>query len=143
ERGVALLAFGGEAEPDAELAGLSTAPAGTVAEAFEYLRHGGVANVSSLLRFVSDTLLYTGFGFEPPAPLPETGIWLPEGLELQAGGGRPRIGIVFYRAHWMSGNTGFVEVLARAVAEAGGEPVPVFCYSLRPRHDGKVAACEL
>ncbi|HEY8202289.1 MAG TPA: cobaltochelatase subunit CobN, partial [Actinomycetota bacterium] len=143
ERGVALLGFGGEAEPDAELAGLSTAPAGTVAEAFEYLRHGGVANVASLLRFVSDTLLYTGFGFDPPAPLPETGIWLPEGLGVQAGGDRPRIGVVFYRAHWMSGNTGFVEVLARAIADAGGEPVPVFCYSLRPDHEGKVAACEL
>ena len=32
--GVPLLAFGGEAEPDAELTALSTAPSGTVAEAF-------------------------------------------------------------------------------------------------------------
>src|SRR5215210_8382447 len=41
---VPLLAFGGEAEPDAELAALSTVPSGTVLEAFEYLRHGGVRN---------------------------------------------------------------------------------------------------
>src|SRR3954454_25091683 len=42
ELGVPLLAFGGQAEPDAELNALSTAPSGTVSEAFEYLRHGGV-----------------------------------------------------------------------------------------------------
>src|SRR5215210_3967274 len=39
---IPLLAFGGEAEPDAELTALSTVPSGTVLEAFEYLRHGGV-----------------------------------------------------------------------------------------------------
>ena len=40
--GIALLLLGGEAEPDAELAELSSAPAATLAQAFEYLRHGGV-----------------------------------------------------------------------------------------------------
>src|SRR5215212_4777468 len=50
---VPLLAFGGEAEPDAELAALSTVPSGTVLEAFEYLRHGGVRNTENLLRCVA------------------------------------------------------------------------------------------
>jgi cobaltochelatase CobN len=152
---VPLLAFGGESEPDAELSALSTAPAGTVAEAFEYLRHGGVDNIAGLLRFVADTLLYTGFGFDPPSALPEAGIWLPPSLEDPRPGDHdsegpsgtigpgPRVGIVFYRAHWMSGNTEFVDVLARAVADAGGLPVPVWCYSLRPDADGTVAAAEL
>jgi cobaltochelatase CobN len=168
EHGVPLLAFGGESEPDAELAALSTAPAGTVAEAFEYLRHGGVGNVAALLRFVADTVLFTGFGFDPASPLPEAGVWMPPSLEealapVEAGeaaeaaepagqgpphgrpphGARPRVGIVFYRAHWMSGNTGFVETLAHAVAEAGGVPVPVWCYSLRPDAEGRVAAADL
>src|SRR5215211_822734 len=64
---VPLLAFGGEAEPDAELTALSSAPSGAVAEAFEYLRHGGVRNTENLLRFVADTLLLEGYGFEQPA----------------------------------------------------------------------------
>ena len=51
--GVPLLAFGGEAEPDAELAALSTAPSGIVAEGFEYLQHGGVHNTANLFRFVA------------------------------------------------------------------------------------------
>jgi cobaltochelatase CobN len=140
--GVALLAFGGEAEPDAELAAASTAPAGVVAQAFEYLRHGGVANMEQLLRFVADTLLYTGFGFEPPAVLPEVGLHRPELLERHRPE-RPTVGVVFYRAHWMSGNTAFVDTLVEALEVAGANPLPVFCYSLRPDAAGRIPACEL
>jgi cobaltochelatase CobN len=141
--GVPLLAFGGEAEPDAELAAASTAPAGTVAEAFEYLRHGGVANLANLLRFVADTLLYTGFGFEPPAALPAAGLYRPELLDRRLPD-RPTVGVVFYRAHWMSGNTAFVDSLVEALEAAGANPLPVFCYSLRPEGpQGKVPACDL
>src|SRR5919199_3536708 len=75
---VPLLAFGGEAEPDAELTALSTAPSGAVAEAFEYPRHGGVRNTQNLLRFVADTLLVEGYGFEPPLALPEVGVYHPK-----------------------------------------------------------------
>src|SRR5437868_116384 len=78
ELDVPLLAFGGEAEPDAELTALSTAPSGAVAEAFEYLRHGGIRNMQNLLRFVADTLLVEGYGFELPLPLPELGVYHPE-----------------------------------------------------------------
>lgn len=41
------------------------------------------------------------------------------------------MGIVFYRAHALAGNTGFVETLADAVDAAGGDPLPIFCGSLR------------
>ena len=75
--GIPLLAFGGEAEPDAELTALSTVPSGTVLEAFEYLRHGGVGNTENLLRFVADTVLMEGYGFEPASPLPEVGVYHP------------------------------------------------------------------
>src|SRR5688500_14966694 len=77
--GVPLLAFGGEAEPDAELTALSTVPSGTVLEAFEYLRHGGVGNTENLLRFVADTVLMEGYGFEPASPLPEGRVY-PAGM---------------------------------------------------------------
>ena len=75
--GVALLLLGGEAEPDAELAELSSAPAATLAQAFEYLRHGGVENTANLLRFLADTLLREGHGFEPPRTLPDLGVYVP------------------------------------------------------------------
>jgi cobaltochelatase CobN len=41
------------------------------------------------------------------------------------------VGIVFYRAHAISGNTGFVDVLADAVEAQGANALPVFTGSLR------------
>ncbi|MCD6054276.1 MAG: cobaltochelatase, CobN subunit, partial [Rubrobacteraceae bacterium] len=129
---VPLLAFGGEAEPDAELTALSTVPSGTVLEAFEYLRHGGVRNTENLLRFVADTVLMEGYGFEPASPLPEVGVYrpgLPEGstgeeLLARHNPARPTVGVIFYRAHWMSGNTAFVDALVEALEAAGADALP-------------------
>jgi cobaltochelatase CobN len=149
--GVPLLAFGGEAEPDAELVALSTVPSRTVLEAFEYLRHGGVRNTQNLLRFVADTVLMEGYGFEPASALPEVGVyhpWLPEAsiveeLLARHDPARPTVGVIFYRAHWMSGNTAFVDALVEALDEAGADALPVYCYSLRAGPDGRVQGLEL
>jgi cobaltochelatase CobN len=125
--GIPLLLFGGEAEPDAELTSLSTAPSGPVLEAFEYLRLGGVGNTENLFRFVADTVLMEGYGFEPAAGLPEVGVYHPrladgssvEDLLAMHDPGLPTVGVVFYRAHWMGGNTAFVDALVGALEEAG------------------------
>src|SRR5215210_530756 len=149
--GTPLLAFGGEAEPDAELTALSTAPSGAVAEAFEYLRWGGVANTANLLRFVADTLLLEGYGFEPPAPVPELGVYHPrlsgssslEDLLALHDPDRPTVGVIFYRTHLLGGNTAFVDALVEKLEEAGANALPVYCYSLRADAGGKVSALEL
>lgn len=125
--GIALILLGGEADPDAELAELSTAPAGAVGQAFEYLRHGGVDNTRELLTFLSDTFALTGFGFEDPHPLEDVGFY-PANPEPD---GRPRVGVVFYRSHFATGNTAFIDALASAIEAAGGQPVPIWAYSLR------------
>ena len=141
DAGIALLAVGGEAAPDAELARLSTAPAGIVSEVHRYLVAGGPANVEQMLRFVADTVLLGGFGFEPPQPVPRAGVWddgcTPRRPE------RPLVGIVFYRAHLVAGNTQFVADLCAALDAAGADALPVYTYSLRPDADGRVAALEL
>ncbi len=142
ERGIPLLAFGGEAEPDATMTETSTAPMGVVAQAFEYLRCGGVENTANLFRFVADTVLLEGFGFDPPVDVPDAGIYRPE-LGAANDPDQPTVGVVFYRAHWMSGNTRFVDTLIDALHDAGANALPVFCYSLRPDASGRVAACEL
>ncbi len=132
--GIALILLGGEAEPDAELAGLSLAPAGAVAQAFEYLRHGGVDNTRELLRFLADTFGLTGHGFEPPRELADSGVYVPgtgDVAALPEPDGRPRVGVVFYRSHRVTGNTAFVDALAAAIERAGGQPVCVWTYSLR------------
>ena len=56
---------------------LSLAPAGAVAQAGEYLRHGDVDNVEQLLRFLADTFLLEGFGFDAPREVADLGVYLP------------------------------------------------------------------
>ncbi|MEU6039175.1 cobaltochelatase subunit CobN [Actinomadura sp. NPDC047616] len=125
--GLPVVFLGGEADPDAELMGLSTVPAGVAAEALGYLREGGVANLRELARFLSDTVLLTGEGFAPPTAMPSYGVHGSYGTDPA----RPTVGVVFYRAHELSGNTAFVDVLCRKIEEKGGNALPVFCGSLR------------
>ncbi|HWG15123.1 MAG TPA: cobaltochelatase subunit CobN, partial [Streptosporangiaceae bacterium] len=47
----------------------------------------------------------------------------------------PTVAVVFYRAHELSGNTGFVDDLCQAIADRGAIPRPVFCASLRSADD--------
>ncbi|MEW2358736.1 cobaltochelatase subunit CobN [Spirillospora sp. NPDC029432] len=132
ETGLPLVLLGGEADPDAELMALSTVPGGVAAEALDYLREGGVGNLRELARFLSDTVLLTGEGFAPPARMPSYGVhgeWAHES-------GKPTVGVVFYRAHELSGNTAFVDVLCERIEAAGANALPVFCGSLRGAEEG-------
>ncbi|MCX6464353.1 MAG: cobaltochelatase subunit CobN [Pseudonocardiales bacterium] len=119
--------LGGEAAPDAELMGASTVPAGVASEALAYLAAGGVDNLRELHRFLSDTVLLTGEGFAAPVPAPEFGVHGDRALDPA----RPTVGVVFYRAHALSGNTAFVDVLCDAIEARGANALPVFCGSLR------------
>jgi cobaltochelatase CobN len=150
ERRIVLLALGGEAEPDAEMTAMSTAPAGAVAQAGEYLRHGDVDNVEQLLRFLADTFLLEGFGFDPPREVPDLGVYLPDqgDVSLQSAlasldRSRPTVGICFYRSHRLTGNTGFVDSLSAALNDAGANALPVWSYTLRRDREGRVPALEL
>ena len=119
----------GEQAPDAELMALSTVPAGIAAQAHAYLAHGGPTNLEQLARFLSDTILITGEGFDPPAPAASWGRLERPTPALPIGA--PSVAVLYYRAHHMSGNTGFVHALCDAVEEAGARPLPVWCSSLR------------
>ncbi|MFI9241038.1 cobaltochelatase subunit CobN [Streptomyces sp. NPDC053086] len=125
--GIPTVLLGGEAVPDAELMAESSVPAGVVAEALKYLVEGGPANLLELSRFLSDTVLLTGEGFEEPRRMPEFGVH--GGYEVREG--RPTVGVLFYRAHELSGNTAFVDTLCEAIEARGANALPVYCGSLR------------
>ncbi|MEW1674638.1 cobaltochelatase subunit CobN [Streptomyces noursei] len=117
----------GEQAPDAQLMEASTVPVGIAAEAHAYLAHGGPANLSQLACFLSDTVLLSGHGFEPPAAAPS---WGPlERPASEATG--PTVAVLYYRAHHMSGNTRFIHDLCDQVERAGGRPLPLYVASLR------------
>ncbi|TDD34681.1 cobaltochelatase subunit CobN [Actinomadura sp. KC06] len=122
-----VVVLGGEQAPDAELMELSTVSGGVCADAHAYLAHGGPANLAELHAFLSDTVLLTGRGFAPPQPTPTWGRLEREPRTSEG----PVVGVLYYRAHHMAGNTAFVEALCTAVEDAGGRALPVFCSSLR------------
>src|SRR3954454_16938065 len=121
-----VVVLGGEQLPDAELMALSTVPMGVATEAHGYLAQGGAANLVQLHRFLSDTVLLTGEGFDPPAVAPDWGV-----LERTSTATGPRIAVLYYRAHHLAGNTAFVDSLCTAIEAAGGSALPVFVSSLR------------
>ena len=80
--GKPVVVLGGEQTPNAELMEMSTVPVGVAAEAHRYLAEGGPRNLGQLHAFLSDTVLLTGEGFEPPAELPTWGFAeRPDGVE--------------------------------------------------------------
>ena len=129
--GVPTVVLGGEQQPSAELMELSSVPMGVAAEAHRYLAEGGPANLAQLHAFLSDTVLLTGEGFEPPVALPQWG-WARPHVDSDL----PRVGILYYRAHEASGNTAFAHALADAVDATGlAVGVPIFAGSLRAAPD--------
>ncbi|MFF3495869.1 cobaltochelatase subunit CobN [Streptomyces sp. NPDC002795] len=127
--GIPLVVLTGEQAPDAQLMATSTVPIGIAAEAHKYLAHGGPQNLDHLARFLSDTVLLTGHGFEPPVAAPTWGE-----LEREPStqhDGAPTVAVLYYRAHHMSGNTSFVHGLCDEIERAGARPLPLYVASLR------------
>ena len=69
-----MVVLGGEQTPDAALMELSTVPIGVAADAHVYLAQGGPENLRQLHAFLSDTVLLTGEGFDPPVDQPAWGL---------------------------------------------------------------------
>ncbi|MEV7446339.1 cobaltochelatase subunit CobN [Streptomyces sp. NPDC091204] len=134
----------GEQAPDAQLMEASTVPIGIAAEAHGYLAHGGPANLDQLARFLSDTVLLTGHGFEPPAAAPT---WGPLERDVRQTTGAatdtaPKVAVLYYRAHQMSGNTAFVHTLCEAIEAKGAQPLPLYVSSLRTPEPELLQALE-
>jgi cobaltochelatase CobN len=125
--GVPTAALGGEAVPDADLMALSSVPVQLVGHASRYLIAGGPENLGRLARYLEAALGDPDAVAEDVVQAPEFGI-RPGRSEEPA---RPTVGVVYYRAHELSGNTAFIDELCDAVERSGANARPVFCSSLR------------
>jgi cobaltochelatase CobN len=125
--GIPAVVVSGEQSPDADLTERSTVPAGIALQAHIYLAQGGVPNLRQLHAFLSDTVLMTGLGFTGPVSTPTWGVL----ARPDSGRSSLTIGVLYYRAQQLAGNTGYVEALCQAIEAAGGRPLPVYCASLR------------
>jgi len=151
ENGYALLVTSGTGEPDPQFDRLSNVAPALLRDAAAYLQAGGADNLTQFLLSLSDRLFLTGYGYLEAQPLPEHGIYHPRLTQLgrpssaadfvaqvkQTAGEmdrarvRPTVGILFYRAHWASGNTGFIDALVDALAMQEIVALPVYTASLR------------
>ncbi|MBI3966286.1 MAG: cobaltochelatase subunit CobN, partial [Chloroflexi bacterium] len=139
EREVPFVALPGDQQPDLDLSAATTVAPDLAARLFTYLLHGGVRNFVQMLRFVSDELHGTSLGYDEPQELPWDGIYhpsAPSSVDLADYLARldpalPTVGVLFYRAHWMSGNLDFIDALIAAIESHRCNVIPVFLYSLK------------
>ncbi|MFL5807021.1 MAG: cobaltochelatase subunit CobN [Roseiflexaceae bacterium] len=144
-----------------------------------YFQGGGVENLANGLQCLSDHLLLTGWGYDPPRELPRHGVYAnderrtmndeacaccqpqnrpatrdprPEGegqitddlSPVSCLLSPPTVGVLFYRAHLLSGNTTFVDAIIDELAAQGLRARAVFTQSLKEcDEDGQPIALGL
>jgi len=129
--GSTLLVMSGDDALDLNLVSLSNVSEEIVKQVWQYFSQGGVENFVHALEFISDSCLTTNF--HPPAPQIIGRVGLYEWktpLPVEAGIS-PKIGILFYRAHYLAGNTKAIAALCEALVKQNLQPIPIFISSLR------------
>jgi len=137
---IPLIACPGHQEWDEDLITACSVPVSELETTFSYLMQAGVQNFANLILFLSDSYLDKSYGHEAPEPLPWEGVYHPETpslLDVESHinshwiDGQPNIALLFYRAHWMSGNLQFIDDLIRSIESHGANVLPVFSFSLK------------
>jgi len=131
--GAALIVVPGDDALDPNLITHSTVPLSVVNQLWRYFSEGGVANIINALQFVSDIGLKTTYNPPPPASVPRVGLyaWQREIEENNAEHPIAKVGLLFYRAHYLAANTAPIDALCQALWARELEPVPIFVSSLR------------
>ena len=124
EYGKALVLVSGTDVPDIGLAKFSTVSPAVQTDTLGYFRAGGASNLAQLLRFLSDHLLATGFGYEPPMAQAQLGLARP--FVKSHNPNCLTIGILFYRAYHLSGNMAFVDALIHEIEAQGAQALPIY-----------------
>ena len=149
-RAQSLVLISGTGENTSEFSETINSTADVMQTAAGYLDLGGVSNFGELFRFLSDRLMLTGYGYAAASSMPEHGIYLPEtdsatyeDWQRQADPSKPTVAVLFYRAHRMSGNTGFIDALSQALQDKGVNALCIFTSSLKSMENGRPAVFQL
>lgn len=125
--GAALIVLPGDERPDLDLISHSTVSLAAVNQVWRYFCEGGVENYVNALKFVADISLNQSYNPPPPQPIPRVGLY---GFEQDSPSTAARVGILFYRAHYLAGNTAPIEALCQALRARQLQVVPVYVSSL-------------
>ncbi len=134
QSGATLIVLPGDDRPDLDLMSHSTVPFAQVERVWRYFNEGGVENYQNALRFLAKTYLGSACEVADPQTVPRVGLYRTgEGCIYRSRKvcSASRVGILFYRAHYLSGNTSVIDELCTALCDRDLCPVPVFVSSLR------------
>ncbi|MEG4515525.1 MULTISPECIES: cobaltochelatase subunit CobN [unclassified Microcoleus] len=133
-----LIVMPGEDSPDPDLISHSNVSLSAVNQLWRYFTEGGVQNFVNALKFAADTCLKTAYSPPLPQTVSRVGIydWKKQSESSPTCGhgditSTSKVGILFYRAHYLSGNLAPIDALCQALSERNLVPVPVFVSSLR------------
>ncbi|WP_019507895.1 cobaltochelatase subunit CobN [Pleurocapsa sp. PCC 7319] len=148
--GAALFVLPGDTAPDLDLISHSTVSLAAVNQLWRYLIEGGSENFANAFRFISDTCLQTKY--QPAAPKSILEIDVYQWQDSEANSIRTNLdsrekninhnytftspienccGILFYRSHYLAGNTRPIDLLCQTIVAKNLQPLPIFISSLR------------
>jgi cobaltochelatase CobN len=123
--GAKLIVLPGDDRPDPGLMSQSTVPLAIANQLWRYFVEGGIENTVHGLQYMAAV----GMGWAyPPAPTPVPTVGIYSGSTVPSA---QRVGILFYRAHYLSGNTAVIDALCAALTERNLEAIPIYVSSLR------------
>ncbi|WP_103666340.1 cobaltochelatase subunit CobN [Pseudanabaena sp. BC1403] len=156
--GAVLIVLPGDEHPDPNLTSHSTTTLTLVNQAWQYFIEAGVSNYQNLLKFIAKEFLAIAIEYQIPQPVPRIGIYeftapqssvsvlevdppqppLRKGGEENASsflrgieGDLGLVAILFYRAHYLSGNTSAIAALCEALHARNLTPLPIYVSSLK------------
>lgn len=130
QTGAMLWVMPGDDRPDPTLMSHSTVTFGMVNQLWQYLTEGGGENWLNGLKFVCDRQWETGYHPTPPQAVPKIGLYR-SSASNQKSQKSAKAAILFYRSHYLAGNTLPIDALCQALSDRHLEPVAVYVSSLR------------
>jgi cobaltochelatase CobN len=141
DRDIKLLVLPGDDGFDPDLVSHSNVPLEEIDRIWRYFLNGGIENAIAALQFLSDTYLSatpSSAKYHPIEPkiIPKIGLYACQRSGMCAAieplqEFKGVAGILFYRAHFLSGNLKPICALYRALSDRGLKVIPVFVYSLQ------------
>ena len=126
--GAALYVLPGDDRPDPDLVSHSTVGLSAVHQLWQYFTEGGINNCVQALRFVAHHHLQATLPPSSPQTVPRMGYF--SGVDTDSSHS-PRVGILFYRAHYLAGNVDAIASLSQALRQLNLTPVPIYVQSLQ------------
>ncbi|NJL20872.1 MAG: cobaltochelatase subunit CobN, partial [Leptolyngbyaceae cyanobacterium SM1_3_5] len=118
----------GDDRPDPELNSHSTVSLAAADQLWRYFCEGGIENTVNALKFIGNISLNLPGSIDLPQPIPRVGLYP---FAFESDPDAPQVGVLFYRSHYLSGNTSAIDALCEALVDRYLQPVPIFLSSLR------------